>query len=79
MAREITFTLTAPSVLFLVLLAALPFVLAGGGSASDEVRLSDVSVLLPFSDKASHTLEAFNGCFDWCVQPFPWTFHRCIL
>jgi len=62
MAREIRLGV------FVVLLAcaiASFMAMAVAVGSYDEVRLSDVSVLLPFNSKVSHTLESFNGCFDW--------------
>lgn len=53
--------------LLLALFALALFQAAQAKPAFDEVRLSDVSVLLPYNNKVSHVIEAFNGCFEWCA------------
>lgn len=35
------------------------------GEPDDEVRLSEASVLLPYSTKVNYQIQALNGCFRW--------------
>lgn len=55
-------SLTLSLLLLISIVAALP-------GRSGEVRLSDVAVLLPYSDRVQHVIEAHNGCFDWSALP----------
>lgn len=36
-------------------------------SIGTDLSISSVSILLPQSRSVKYKLEAFNGCFEWCV------------
>jgi len=37
-------------------------------SVGSDISISSVSILLPQSRSVKYKLEAFNGCFEWCVS-----------
>jgi hypothetical protein len=52
---------------FLVCFVLVLLCNTASGEFGEEIRLSEASVLLPYSSKVTYQIQAFNGCFRWYV------------